>query len=207
MRRCGRRGGTQTPRSGGSAPAAIRDERVRTTLEDENARVDLGWRIENGSRKPARHGARVPGSPEDAVARARPRSCPLDGDPHWTIKSARTSGTNGSSRRCRRIAFVPSNGRFASTRNGSRGRRTVAASASTTSTFAQRPRRCAAQYGSSSIASTRRAPLASCSERPRPEGVLTTRAARRTRTACASLGHEPSPSSSSAVDDSHGQAG
>jgi hypothetical protein len=45
------------------------------------------------------------------------------------------------------------------------------------------------------------------SERPRPEGVLTTRAARRTRTACASLGHEPSPSSSSAVDDSHGQAG
>jgi hypothetical protein len=45
------------------------------------------------------------------------------------------------------------------------------------------------------------------SERRGPEEVLTTRAARRTRTACASLGHEPSPSSSSAVDDSHAEAG
>jgi hypothetical protein len=45
------------------------------------------------------------------------------------------------------------------------------------------------------------------SERLGPEEMLATRAARRTRTACASLGHEPSPSSSSAADHSHGQAG
>jgi hypothetical protein len=45
------------------------------------------------------------------------------------------------------------------------------------------------------------------SDRREPEEVLTTRVARRTRTACASLGHEPSPSSSSAVDHSHAEAG
>jgi hypothetical protein len=89
--------------------------------------------------------------------------------PHSTIRSARTNGVRGSSSSRRRRSVVRSNGRFATTLNGSRGSVIFAASASTTSTFDHRPRRAAAYRVSSSTAMTRPATRASSAvSRPLP---------------------------------------
>jgi hypothetical protein len=87
---------------------------------------------------------------------------------------------------------VRSKGRLATTRNGSRGSDTEAASPSTTSTFGQRPRRRSAQCGSSSTASTRRAERASSAvRRPLPAPRSSTSSSGRTHASATSSAASP----------------
>ena len=74
--------------------------------------------------------------------------------PHWTMTSAVMSGTTGSSRR-RRIMVPPSNGRLATTLNGSCGSGTRRTSSTWTSTAGYRRLRPSASCASISTTTTR----------------------------------------------------
>jgi hypothetical protein len=136
------------------------DQGTRAALEHKHTGAEpRGW-VEGLRRESARQRSRVPRTQTTPLSVLGHGSERLTATPHSTITSARTSGTAGSSRRCRRIAVVRSNGRFATTRKASRGSSTVAALA--------RPRR--------SPSGREGAPPSAGRARRRPRGALRGRA-------------------------------
>src|SRR5213596_298575 len=104
------------------APGELRrNERADAPLEHEHAGVDRGCRLERASSQPPRTADEYQAPQTTSLTVLGHGSARLTATPHSTITSARTNGTSGSSSRCRRIAVVRSNGRFATTRNGSLG--------------------------------------------------------------------------------------
>ena len=105
----------------------------------------------------------------------------LAANSHWTITSARRTGTRGSSSSDRKIAAAAANGRFATTANGSSGHVHRMASACTTRTERNRLRKSGTSVESRSTATTRApARTSGAVSAPRPAPRSTTKSPRAT---------------------------